>query len=191
MIGHEGVKTAVRDHLEATVPARLAAIREALGVGDPCDPVAYRLADSLQVDDIYPLVLIRSTDAPSMKPAAAVAGGVVTVWQVTYAIEIVVACDVGTFGAWADACVHRDRLLLAVRESLLVPANLGDVVLRTATSVSEETGPAAETLAGRPLAVGSLKVGAVATESLAAIPSADLIANTSLSMSPASAGASI
>lgn len=176
MLGHEGVRAAIRDHLMATVPARLAAIRDRLEVDGPRDPVAYRLADSLGINDTYPLVLIRSTDSPAMRADTAVAAGMTSAWTVGYSIEIGVACDMAAIGDWEGACVERDRLLLAVREAILYPVALPDDIQLQRSTITEDTGPAAETLRGNPLAVGSLKIGAIVTETLAPLPAPSLIA---------------
>lgn len=184
MLGHEAVRAAVRDHLAASVPARLDAIRESLEADWPRDPVAYRLIDTLSMNESYPMVLVRSTDAPSMKADTAVAAGAPSVWIVTYNLEVGVAVASSVLGSWEQTCVARDRLLLAVREALLAPADLGMVTLARST-VTEETGPAVETINGQPLAVGSLKLTAMAVETLLPLPAPALIPSAELTTTPA------
>lgn len=172
MRGHEYVRDEVRFLLQSRVPARLAMQLAALEVDEP-DPaeVSFVLADSLQElsPDMLPVVAVRSTDATVDSRAGA------TVLMV-YDLQILVACDVRVFGdegaQRATRC--RDRLLLAVRESLWSVSGLatpegasdGGIEFLPAKR-SERTGRGdPQTLAGLALSVGTVDLRARVTEVL-------------------------
>lgn len=171
MLGHEAVKAAVLDVLQTNVPDRLDAIRTALAVTSPVDPATYVAADSLTVATEFPVVLVRSTSMGTLRAAGTVDPGSESTWVGRYDVEVVVACDSATHGDYAAACADRDRLLLAVREVLLLTSGVGDIELLTA-NLAEDTGAAAETLRGAPLAAGSITLSALATETLAPLAGA-------------------
>ena len=125
MKGHEYARAQVRAHLQAKVPARLAAIKAALQATTPAAPAAYLLADRLPTDPaLYPCILINSTGVPRMRSQAVYADGDSADFIVVYDLRIVVACRTDVAGGDEAASVDRDRLLLAVRETLLGRANL-------------------------------------------------------------------
>jgi hypothetical protein len=178
MKGHEYARAQVKTHLAATVGPRLAAIRAALTVSTPTNPSAgsYILADSLPTDpNLYPCVVIMSTGAPRIRRQSVTASGDTADFVVVYDLRVVVACRVDTAGGDEAASVDRDRLLLAVRESLLGRANLPTDVEMVVGDLAEETGAAAQDLRGRPLAAGQVTFSVAVLETLAALPAPDAL----------------
>lgn len=160
MEGHEDIRLAIRDHLIAVLPTQLDALRVRAEVSSPREPVAYLLSDSLQVSTAYPVVLIRTTKLDRLIDAGA------GTFVARYGCEVVVACEVPTARAYEAASVDRDRLSLAVRWALLTPSSsLPAEVTLSVAGLTEDHGPAAESLAGRPLAVGVTSFAAVVAES--------------------------
>lgn len=186
MEGHEHLREAIRQHLMATLPAQLAALRVRLGVSSPPDPVAYLLADTLTVKTAYPVVLVRTMSAGPIVDAGD--GDYVARYQV----EVVAACEVRTSLDYEAASVERDRLSLAIRWALLGPSPTlpGDVTVMGAT-LTEDHGPAAETLAGRPLAVSATKFTAVVAEVAPDLSGVELVGDADLSMAAVAANQSI
>lgn len=161
MKGHEYVREAVRTYLESDVPLRLAAHLSANGLASPNpDDIAFVLADGLQDIDSFPAVVVRSTDASDDVQAFSGA------WWITYELEVIVACDHRVHGDAEGASKDRDRLLLAVRECVYSAAGLTDDIDISPAKRPEQTGAAAETRAGVPLAAGSLRFVARVVESL-------------------------
>ena len=178
MRGHEYARAQVKAHLAATVGPRLAAIRSALTVTTPTNPAAgaYLLADSLPTDpNLYPVVVIMSTGAPRIRRQSVTASGDSADFIVVYDLRVVVACRVDVAGGEEAASVDRDRLLLAVRESLLGRANLPADLEMVVGDLAEETGAAAQDLRGRPLAAGEVTFSVAVLETLAAIPAPDAL----------------
>jgi hypothetical protein len=174
MRGHEYARAQIRTHLQATVPTRLAAIKTALAVTTPAAPATYILADRLPVDpNSYPAILITSTAAPTIRKQSVYAAGDAADFIVTYDVRIVVACRTDVAGGDEAASVDRDRLLLAVRESLLGRANLpADMEISTA-DLTEDTGAATQDLRSRPLSAGQITLRVALMETLAASPAPD------------------
>jgi hypothetical protein len=160
--GHEYIREAVRTHLEATVPARLTAHLTANSLTSP-DPAAltFLLADGLQDITDFPAVIVRSTDSSDDTRTAD------GTWQITYDIEVIVACDHRIHGDAEAASKDRDRLLLAVREAVYAVSGLTDDIDIAPRKRPEQTGAASETRAGVPLAAGTLKFTARVLETLA------------------------
>lgn len=185
MRGHEYARATVRDHLAATVPLRLAAIRSSLNVGTPADPPrhAYLLADALPTDPaLYPCVVVMSTGAPTMRRQSVTAAGDSADYVVGYSLTVVVASRTDTAGGEEEASRDRDRLMLAVRESLLGRASLpADLELLT-QDMSEETGAAAQDLRGRPLAAGQITLGAAVLETLSPLPVPDNVEESEIAL---------
>ena len=193
MLGHEYVKASLLTYLAAAVPERLDVLRAALTVTSPADPAAYTAADSLAVSTAYPVVLVRSTAAPAIRAAGTPTAGETATFAVAYDLEVVVACDSGAHGDYPSACTDRDRLLLAVRESLLLAADVGDGVALQVAGMTEQTGAAAETLQGRPLAAGSVSLRAIVVEDLAPATgsSTEVVTNVDETVTPYSANQSL
>lgn len=178
MKGHEYARAQVKAHLAATVGPRLAAIRAALEVASPTNPIsaAYILADSLPVDpNLYPCVVVMSTGAPRIRRQSVSASGDTTDFIVVYDLRVVVACRVDTAGGDEAASRDRDRLLLAVRESLLGRANLPEDLEMVVGDLAEETGAAAQDLRGRPLAAGQVTFSVAVLETLTPSPVPDAL----------------
>lgn len=166
MRGHEHLKSSLLAYLTTAVPERLGLIRTALTVTSPDDPAAYIAADSLTVGTEYPIVLVRSTAVDALRAAGTPVSGQTSTWAARYTVEVVVAADSGTHGDYPAACTDRDRLLLAVREALLLAEDVGDGIELQRAGLTEQTGAAAETLQGRPLAAGSVSLQAIVVEDL-------------------------
>ena len=176
MRGHEYVRAQIRTHLQATVPVRLAAVKSTLAAITPPNPASYSLADRLPVDpNHYPAILITSTAAPTIRKQSVYAAGDSADFVVTYDVRVVVACRTDVAGGDEAASVDRDRLLLAVRESLLGRANLpADMEISTA-DLAEDTGAATQDLRGRPLSAGQITFRAALMETLAPFPAPDAL----------------
>lgn len=181
MRGHEYIRDALKGYLEQAVPLFLSAHLTSIGASEPVpSEVTFELADSLQdlVDgDPFPVVAIRSSDTPDQQ---SLGGGR---WAFTYDIEVMVACDHRTYGTdgYRAATRARDRLLLAVRESLLNVKGLdsgeddGSVEFLPGKR-REQTGRGnQQTLAGVALAVGTIDLRARVTESLTALSALEQI----------------
>jgi len=176
MKGHEYARGQVKTHLSSTVGPRLSAIRSALQVSSPTNPVAdaYLLADSLPTDpNLYPAVVVMSTGAPRVRRQSVAASGDSSDFIVVYDLRVVVACRVDSAGGEEAASRDRDRLLLAVRESLLGRANMPSDLEMVVGDLAEETGAAAQDLRGRPLAAGQITFSVAVLETLAAISAPD------------------
>jgi hypothetical protein len=164
MLGHEYARVQVRDHLMAHVPGRLGAIRDRLAVTEPSNPAAYPLMDSLPIDaSQYPIVMVQSTSLMSMRATEA---GQVGVWICEYDVTVVAACRAAVAGQWEDASRQRDRLLLAVRESLMVGRELSSIAYVLTQGLTEEIGEAMQDVQGRPLAAGQVTVRVRVAEEL-------------------------
>lgn len=170
MRGHEYVKASLASYLETAVPVRLGMLRTDLDVDTPTDPAAYSIADTLALSTEYPVVLVRSTSAPSITAEAPRVEAQTGSYVVRYEIEVVAACDSSTHGSYEAACVDRDRLLLALRESLLSAGSIADDMAVVTRGMTEQTGAAAETLRGSPLAAGSITLTAAVYEQLVPAP---------------------
>lgn len=183
MKGHEYARAQIRTHLQATVPARLAAIKSALLATTPAAPASYSLADRLPVDpNLYPAILVTSTAAPTIRKQSVYAAGDSADFIVTYDVRIVVACRTDVAGGDEAASVDRDRLLLAVRESLLGRANLpADMEISTA-DLTEDTGAATQDLRGRPLSAGQITLRVALMETLAPTPAPDAVEESEIAV---------
>jgi len=151
MRGHEFVREAIRTYLEAEVPPRLQAHLTDNELTSPSTDVAFLLADALEGVTDFPAVLVKSTSAQAVKWVAS------RTWWYAYDVEIIVACDHRVHGTFEGASTDRDRLMLAVREAVLDMSNLPDEIDLQPGQMPEDTGAAVQTLAGVPLAAGTLK----------------------------------
>lgn len=174
MRGHEYARATIKTLLQAKVPGRLSAIKTALTVTTPAVPASYLLADRLPTDPaLYPCILINSTGAPRMRSQSVYADGDSADFIVVYDVRVVVACRTDVAGGDEAASLDRDRLLLAVRESLLGRANLpADFDIAT-SDITEDTGAATQDLRGRPLSAGQITFSVATLETLAPIPVPD------------------
>ena len=162
MRGHEYIREAIRTYLESAVPVRLAAHLAANGLTSPnVADLRFLLADGLQEITDFPAVIVRSTDATDDTRTAD------GTWRIVYDVEVVVACDHRVHGDAEGASKDRDRVLLAVREAVYFAAGLTEDIDIFPAKRAEQTGAAAETRAGVPLAAGTLKFRAAVLETLA------------------------
>lgn len=176
MKGHEYARAVVREHLQRTVPTRLAAIRAGLTATTPSAPAAYLLADRLPTDPAqYPCILINSSGVPRMRAQSVYADGDSADFICVYDMRLIVACRTDVAGGDEAASVDRDRLLLAVREALLTRASLPEDIEIVTGDMREDTGAATQDLRGRPLAAGQITFGVGTLENLAAIPAPDAL----------------
>lgn len=162
MFGHEDLRAALRAHVLAQLPIHLAGVRDRRSVATPTDPIpaAIYLADTLNVATLYPAVLVRSVDLDGM---TIIGDGLTSASR--YRCEIAVAAEVSTSSAYEAASLDRDRLLEALRLTVLAPAtSLAPEIQIARTTYSESAGPAAENLLGRPLAVGVASFVALVAE---------------------------
>ena len=149
MRGHEWVREATRTYLESEVPVRLAAHLAANNLTSPSTDVTFLLQDVLEGVDTFPVVLVKSTSSAAVKWVKQ------NTWWWDYELEVIVACDHRVHGSYEAASTDRDRLLLAVRESILTMVLTDDAELIPG-KWPEETGAAVQTLAGIPLAAGTM-----------------------------------
>jgi hypothetical protein len=158
----------VRTYLEDTVPLFLAAYLDAnnLDAPDP-DEVEFKLVDNLQMVTHFPVVIVRSTDSPTMESDGA------DTYLVRYEVEVVVGADHTVHDDFEGASQVRDRLQLAVVESLLSLTGLPDGVQIPPRRLSQQTGAAAETLAGQPIAAGVVKFPVIVQETLTVLSPAE------------------
>lgn len=186
MKGHEYAREVVRTYLEDTVPAYLQAYLDAndLEAPNPQD-VEFLLLDSLQMVKRYPVVIIRSTDSPTMEHDGNLD------WLVRYEIEVVAACDHTVYGDYEGASQIRDRLLLAVREAILSLDGLPEGVAIPPKRLSEQTGASAETLAGQPIAAGVVKFPVIVQEALTVLNGPENVTNVDITVSGKPAASAI
>lgn len=161
MRGHEYVREAIRTYLETEVPVRLSAHLTANSLTSPSTMVTFLLQDVLEGVTTFPVVLVKSTSAAAVKWVGQ------RTWWYGYDLEIVVACDHRVHGSYEAASTDRDRLLLAVRESILTMSGLPDDIDLQPGQWQEDTGAAVQTLAGVPLAAGTMKFTVRLTETVA------------------------
>lgn len=162
MKGHHHVKQALLAYLETWVPIRLALIREMEEATLPIDPEAYLAVDSLPDNpELYPLIAVLSTtvakDGMQRRQVSTV--GEITVYDIDYDVTLIVGVEVGEYEDAASVTASRDRLLLAVRECVLQPAQLDDFTsIHQSPLPDEQTGAAVQTVRGRPLAAGTINL---------------------------------
>jgi hypothetical protein len=186
MRGHEYARTMVRTRLQSVLPVRLAAIRASLDVTTPINPptAGYLLTDVLPSDPAaYPCVIVMSTSAPRIKRQSVAADGDTAGYICIYTVRVAVACRVDEVGGEEKASIDRDRLMLAVRESLMTRTSMPDDVDIITDDITEQVGAAAQDLRGRPLAAGEIQVQVACLETLAPIPAPDLIEDSEAAVS--------
>lgn len=151
MRGDEYVRETVRTYLETEVPARLTAHLAAYSLTSPTPAaVVFLLDDTLQNVSQFPAVLVTSTSGQIGKWIAQ------DTYDVRYKVRVVVACDHRVHGDSEGASKDRDRVLTVVREALLKLVGLPADIDINARAMTWETGAAQETLAGVPLAAGTV-----------------------------------
>lgn len=168
MKGHEYPRRLLRDMLAVEVPVRLDAIRAALSteyepVTWPPDPRAYLLADQLPMkEENYPAVLITSTTSQPESNLQAGLGEFIYEYAVTIGVAVVAA----RHGGEEESSTGRDRILLAVREALMLNASLADDCFAVVRGMTETTGAAVETMQGQPLSLGNITFAVRVVEEL-------------------------
>lgn len=169
MKGHEYPRQLLASMLEAEVPVRLAAIRAALTTDPeapetwPPDPKAYLLADELPLkEEKYPAVLITSSSAAVDRNIQAGLGE----FMYEYALTIGCAVVADRHGGETKSSLGRDRILLAIREALLLNAQLADDCFAVVRALTEETGAAVETLQGKAMSLGNITFAVRVVEEL-------------------------
>lgn len=159
MKGHEYPRQLLAEMLAVQVPLRLDVIRAALTedleepVTWPPDPKAYLLADELPLkEEKYPAVLITSSRAAVDSNIQAGLG------EFIYEYAITVGCAVvaDRHGGETKSSLGRDRILLAIREALLLNAQLATDCFAVVRAVTEETGAAVETMQGKAMSLGNI-----------------------------------
>ena len=115
-----------------------------------------------------------STKTVDMTRRKVTSSGEIAVFDVDYEVTVVVATEHNEFADDESAVIHRDRLLLAIRECILLPAALDESteILQSPLPV-EVTGAAAETLRGNALAAGQIVFYVRSTETL--MPTSTLV----------------
>ena len=159
MKGHEYPRELIKAMLTTQVPLRLEALRARLTTDPeapvewPVNPNSYQLADQLPMkEEQFPCVLISSTEAT--RNAHLQPGLGETVFD--YTMTVTVAVTSSRHGGDEEASVGRDRIMLAVREALMLNADLADDAYSIVRDIKEQTGAPAENLQSKPLALGNL-----------------------------------
>ena len=161
--GDEYVREAVRTYLETAVPTRLAAELAADGLTSPSTDIAFLLQDVLEGVESFPAVLVKSTLGEIDKWVATR-----TFWM-DYTVELIVACDHRVHGSYEGASTDRDRVLRAVRGAVLTMSGLPNDINVNLRTVKWVTGAAVQTLAGVPLAAGTLTFDAKVEETISVL----------------------
>ncbi len=169
MKGHEYPRQLLAAMLAEHVPARLVTIRENLTTDQrdpetwPPDPNAYLLADQLPMrEELYPAILITSTDATVDNNLQAGLGEFIYEYTLTIGVAVVSP----RHGGEMQSSLGRDRIMLAVREALLMNGNLAADCFAVSRNLVEATGAAVETLQGQPLSLGNITLAVRVVEEL-------------------------
>lgn len=163
MKGHEYPRRLLREMLEGQVPIRLSLVRTAAEEQWPPDPKAYLLADALPMkEEQYPTVLITSsTGRPNVHLQAGL-GEFVYEYELTVGVAVVAS----RHGGEELASVGRDRIMLAVREALMLNAKLADDCNLVTRDMAEQTGAAVENLQSKPMSLGNITLAVRVVEEL-------------------------
>ena len=168
MKGHEYPRQLLAQMLEVEVPKRLAVIRAATSTDPdelpwPPDPKAYLLADTLPMkEEQFPCVLITSSTSSVDTNVQAGLGEFIY----EYALTIAVAVVSNRHEGYEQSSIGRDRILLAVREALLMNAQLADDCFAVVRALTEVTGAAMENLQSKPTSVGNITFAVRVVEEL-------------------------
>lgn len=169
MRGHEYPRKLLAEMLATEVPIRLAAIRAALTVDPeapelwPPDPKSYLLADELPMkEEKYPAVLITSTSASVNTNLQAGLGEFIYEYSVTVGCAVVAT----RHGGEEASSLGRDRILLAIREALMLNSSLADDCFAVVRDLSEITGAAVENLQGKAMSLGNITFAVRVVEEL-------------------------
>lgn len=157
-MGHEDVRRAVVAHLKTSVPVMLRQIRSD---NVPILPRAYLAQDNMPDDDRLPAVCVASTDLLELRFTTTNKPGPV---RALYSVEVACFVVATTHKADEQASIGRDRLLQAIRHSILAPRVVGMTIDRE--TYRERTDPAVVDTKGRPLAQGVASFNVSADEVL-------------------------
>lgn len=172
MIGHEGVRRLTEAMLRTELPKRLKVIRAAVppvpvdnSPADwPPDPHVFCADVIPDRSDWYPAVMVNSAKLTDM--SATEAGDAGVAFLCTYEFDVAVAVVAAQAGGEVLASVGRDRILLALRETLILHSEIGKHVWLTVRGLTEETGPIAEDISARPMSAGVISLSAKAIEAV-------------------------
>lgn len=161
MLGPEYARTAVRDHFRAHLPGKLAELRARLGVDWPPPPHTIDLVDQINPDialanGTFPLILISVHELAAWGKTST-GQNVGATWVCKYPTTVAVLVDSPKTGGYADADAGRDRFILAIRELLLIDAQLSEHAAAVLSPYTEESGPLATSFQGRVLAAAEIK----------------------------------
>lgn len=163
MKGHEYPRSLLKAMLAVQVPARLSVSRASTGEDWPIDPRSYQLADSLPMkEEHYPCVLITASSA---SPNTSIQAGLGQfIYEYTLTVQVAVVAS--RHGGEELASVGRDRILLAVREALMLNAELADDCFSVVRNLNEQTGAAVENMQGKPMSLGNITFSVRVVEEL-------------------------
>lgn len=172
MMGHEGVRRLTEHMLAEQLPARLAVIRSAVPPVPvdnapptwPPDPHVFCADVIPDRSDWFPAVMVGSAKLRAMKATEGGSAGIH--WTCDYDLDIAVAVVAAQAGGDVLASVGRDRLLLALRETLLVHPKIAPWAWLSMRGVTEETGPISEDMAARPMSGGVVTLTCQTVESV-------------------------
>lgn len=163
MEGHERPRRLVLAMLQATMPRRLEVARRRAGQPWPPDPRAYLVSDAMPMrEEAFPCVLVQCTGSQLVQSSQAGLGE----FLFQYAMRAQVLVTSGREPGEEAASIGRDRMLLALREAVLLGGLGHEDYGIVRGSLAEEAGIAVETLQGRPVAVGSIEFTVNAIETL-------------------------
>lgn len=169
MRGHEYPRRLLADMLAVEVPIRLASIRANLTTDPevpetwPPDPKSYLLADELPMkEEKYPAVLITSTTSSVNTNLQAGLGEFIYEYSLTVGCAVVAA----RHGGEEASSLGRDRILLAIREALMLNSSLANDCFAVVRDLSEITGAAVENLQGKAMSLGNITFAVRVVEEL-------------------------
>lgn len=163
MEGHEKPRRLVLRMLEHFVPVRLETVRRRTGQSWPPDVRAFLVSDAMPMrEEAFPCVLVQTTGSQLLQRSQAGLGEFLFEYRMRAQVLVTSGREPGD----EAASIGRDRMLLAVRESILL-GSLNDPDYGISPGlVAEESGIAVELLNGKPVAVGSVEFAVRAIETL-------------------------
>lgn len=163
MKGHEYARRMLKEMLEVQVPNRLDVIRATAGEEWPPNPKSYILADVLPMkEEQYPAVLVTSSSGKVNVNLQSGLGEFVYEYDLTVGVALVAP----RHGGEEMSSVGRDRILLAIREALMLNAGLADDCFAVTRRMPEETGPAIENPQSKPMSLGNISLSIRVVEEL-------------------------
>lgn len=163
MKGHEYARRMLKDMLEQRVPERLDVIRATVDEQWPPDPRAYLLADSLPMkEEQFPCVLVTSSNGRPNVNLQSGLGEFIYEYELTVGVALVAP----RHGGEEMSSIGRDRVLLAVREALMLNAKLADDCFAVTRGMPEATGAAIESIQSKPMSLGNITLAVRVVEEL-------------------------